>query len=157
MFKQLFCTTFLLSMALTNSVLAKETIKVDREFGLERVIKIDVTPSGIALDLGAQVNSVKLTQLGDISVVGIDGEICLVRTRTECNAESLPTKLLLQKISTIDFKDQLPTIDGTTMLFVNTTSGLYRFEITPDDNKPEYTEVEIINDPIEPLLEGQKR
>lgn len=150
------CCAILLFSAFTNSASAKETIKVNRQFALEREIPITVTPSGIVLNFGSQISSADLSHLGEISVVGIDGQICNT-TSMKCTEESAPTMLLLEKIPTIKFDDQEPTVDGTAMLYVNTTNGLYRFEITPDDNKPEYTEVEIIDDPLEPLLEGQKK
>ena len=161
MFKNLFCTV-LLFYAFTNSALARETIKVDREFGLERKVPIVVTPSGIVLHFDSKITSTDLTHLGDISFVGVDGQVCnstatATMTTMKCTIESAPTMLLLRKIPHIEFENQEPTVDGTAMLYVNTMNGLYRFEITPDDSKPEYTEVEIIDDPLPPFLEGQKK
>lgn len=157
-FKNTFCllmsiTLFIGSAA--DSVFAKETLQIDRKYGLARKVVIDVTPSGIVLNFNSEINSVNLSHLGKIVFHGVDGELCKIET--ECSSESTPTMLLLRKIPSIDFPDQQPNADGTAMLYVNTTSGLYRFELIPKDDKPEYTKVEIIDDPLPPLLESREQ
>lgn len=158
MLKKTFSLLVLVTLStggLTNSVLAKETLKVDREFALARKIIIDVTPSGMVLDFDSEIGSVDLSHLGQIIFRGINGKLCPVETN--CSTESAPpTMLLLRKIPSIDFPDQQPNADGTAMLFVNTTDGLYRFELIPTNKKPEYTKVEIIDDPLPPLLKSRE-
>ena len=157
MLKKTLCLLiFFVSMGgLADSASAQETLKVDRVFGLARKIVIDVTPSGIALDFNSEINSVNLSHLGEITFNGLDGELC--KAESSCSAESAPTILLLRKIPHINFPDQQPNADGTAMLFVNTSSGLYRFELIPKNEKPEYTKVEIINDPLPPLFNNKEQ
>ena len=157
MLKKAFCLLIyiILSITFPNSIFAQETLKVDREFGLARKIVIDVTPSGIVLDFDSEINSVDLSHLGEIVFYGLDGELCKVKT--DCSTQAAPTMLLLRKIPFIKFPDQQANADGTAMLFVNTTSGLYRFELVPKKEKPKYTKVEIIDDSLPPLLDNREQ
>ncbi|WP_052056101.1 hypothetical protein [Myxosarcina sp. GI1] len=147
-------TSIVLVAGLPHGSLASETIAVDREFALKREIEIDVTPSGIVLQFNSPINAVNLSHLGEIVFQGVDGELC--ELSTSCTAETAPTMLLLKKIPKIDFPDLEPTTDGTAMLYVDTASGLYRFELTPKSQKPEYTKVEINDEPMSPLFESKK-
>lgn len=133
------CTAALACAA--TPVFAADTITVPQEFALQRVIEVDVTPMGLVIDLGAPVKSVNLSHLSDVVFVGLDGVLC--DAKAECTEATRPTKLLLRRIPPITFKHQLPSSDGTRMLFVDTDSGLYRFQIKPSSATAPYTEVEI--------------
>lgn len=122
-------------------VLAEDTIKVPHAFALERVIEVNVTPKGLVLDLGAPVKSANLSHMSDVVFVGLDGVLC--DAKAECTESTRPTMLLLRRIPAIPFKHQMPSADGTRMLFVLTDSGLYRFQIKPSSANAPYTEVEI--------------
>jgi len=135
------CTVSLACLSVTPAM-AKDTLTVPQEFALQRVIKVDVTPMGLVLDMGSPISSVNLSHLNDVIFTGMDGVLCDAKT-TECPDSSRPTKLLVRRIPPIQFKDQLPSKDGTRMLFVSTESGLYRFRLKPISESPDYTKVEI--------------
>lgn len=136
------------------SITLAETLKVDREFALERAIAVDVTQMGIVIDFASQISAVNLSHMGQIVFQGFDGILCKIPS--QCPANSAPTMLLVRKIPDIEFKTQLPSVDGTSMLFVNTTSGVYRFEFNPVSKKPKYTKVEIRDKPLPPLFNAQR-
>lgn len=138
----------------STKVIKAETLKVDREFALEREIEVDVTQMGIVIDFGSTISSVNLSHMGQIVFQGFDGVLCKIPS--QCPADSAPTMLLVRKIPDIEFKTQLPSVDGTSMLFVNTASGVYRLEFTPVSKKPRYTKVEINNDPLPPLFNARR-
>ena len=131
-----------------------ETLKVDRKFALERLIKVDVTQMGIVIDFGSTISSVNLSHMGQIVFQGFDGVLCKVPS--QCPANSAPTMLLVRKIPTIEFTTQLPSVDGTSLLFVNTDSGVYRLEFNPVSKKPKYTLVEIKDAPLTPLFNASR-
>lgn len=135
----------------TKSVMA-ETLKVDRSFALERQIKVDVTQIGIIIDFNSVVSSVNLSHLGQIVFQGFDGVLC--KMPSQCPKDSAPTMLIVRKIPDIEFKTQLPSVDGTAMLFVNTDTGVYRLEFNPVSKKPKYTKVEINDNPLPPLFKA---
>lgn len=124
---------------------SRDTIPVPQNYALERVIEVDVTPMGLVLDLGAPVKSATLSHMSDVVFVGLDGVLC--DAKAECSEATRPTQLLLKQIPPISFKHQLPSSDGTRMFFVNTDSGLYRFQLKPSPKpstaKAPYTKVEI--------------
>lgn len=132
-----------------------ETLKVDRAFALEREIVVDVTQIGIVIDFNSVVSSVNLSHLGQIVFQGFDGVLCKVPS--QCPADSAPTMLIVRKIPDIEFKTQLPSVDGTAMLFVNTDTGVYRLEFNPVSKKPRYTKVEIEDKPLPPLFKASNR
>lgn len=138
----------------STKVIKAETLKVDREFALEREIEVDVTQMGIVIDFGSTISSVNLSHMGQIVFQGFDGVLCKIPS--QCPADSAPTMLLVRKIPDIEFKTQLPSVDGTSMLFVNTASGVYRLEFTPVSKKPRYTKVEIKDDPLPPLFNARR-
>lgn len=131
-----------------------ETLKVDREFALWREIKVDVTQIGIVIDFGSTISSVNLSHMGQIVFQGFDGILCKIPS--QCPTDSAPTMLLVRKIPDIEFKTQLPSVDGTSMLFVNTASGVYRLEFKPVSKKPRYTKVEIKDDPLPSLFNARR-
>ncbi len=137
----------------SRSTTLAETLKVDREFAKERLIKVDVTQMGIVIDFGSTISSVNLSHMGQIVFQGFDGVLC--KTPSQCPANSAPTMLLVRKIPTIEFTTQLPSVDGTSMLFVNTDSGVYRIEFNPVSKKPKYTLVEIKDNPLPPLFNAR--
>ena len=138
----------------STKVIKAETLKVDREFALEREIEVDVTQMGIVIDFGSTISSVNLSHMGQIVFQGFDGVLCKIPS--QCPADSAPTMLLVRKIPDIEFKTQLPSVDGISMLFVNTASGVYRLEFTPVSKKPRYTKVEIKDDPLPPLFNARR-
>lgn len=140
-----------LTFILSAPVGANETFKVDREYATARAVELAVTPSGVAIDFNSVINAVNLVHLGEIVFNGLDGVLC--QSTVDCPEEAIPpTMLLLRKIPPIDFPDQQSNSDGTTMLYVNTEDGLYRFELEPQNQKPRYTKVEIVSDPLPPLF-----
>lgn len=136
----------------TASMAAAETLRVDREWALNRLIKVEVTQMGIVVDFGSPISAVNLSHMGQIVFQGFDGILCKIPS--QCPANSAPTMLLLRKIPPIDFKNQQPSVDGSALLFVNTRSGVYRIEFQPVSKKPKYTKVEIINEPLTPLFQS---
>ena len=142
------------SYPIDTSANANETLKVDRDFAITREIEIDVASNGLAIDFGSTVSAVNLYPTEEIGILGLDGVLC--QNRKNCPEESAPTILILRKIPTIDFPEQESNPDGTVMLFVQTDSGLYRFEINPINREPKYTKVEIRDDPIRPLFSGDR-
>jgi len=133
-------TGFFLTPAFAN-----DTITVPQDFARVRVVKLDVTPMGLVLDLNSPINSVNLSHLRDIVFVGLDGALCDAQTDCPQDAQP-PTQLLLRKIPPIPFKNQQPSPSGEAMLFVMTNQGLYRFQLKPVNKTPSYTEVEIAPD-----------
>ncbi|GFE72159.1 hypothetical protein [Chroococcus sp. FPU101] len=129
-----------LLFALATPAFADDTLTIPVDFALARVIKLDVTQSGVAIALDAPIQSIKLTHMRDITFSTLDGVLC--ETPANCPEGNAPTLLLVQKTKPIPFKDQLPTPNGTTMLYVNTSRGLYRFQLRPVSKKPDYTKVE---------------
>ena len=155
LFKKLTYTLAAASVWLSSSNIVKaETLKVDRKFALLREIVVDVTQIGIVVDFGSTISSVNLSHMGQIIFQGFDGVLCKIPS--QCPADSAPTMLLVRKIPDIEFKTQLPSVDGTAMLFVNTDSGVYRLEFKPVSKKPKYTKVEIKDDPLPPLLNARR-
>lgn len=140
-FPQLAACSVSLACISAAPAIAGDTITVPQDFALQRVIKVDVTQMGLVLDLGSPISSVNLSHMNDVIFTGMDGALC--DAKTECPDSPRPTKLLIRKIPPIKFKDQLPSSDGTRMLFVSTESGLYRFWIKPVSASPDYTQVSI--------------
>lgn len=138
-----------------TEVEANETLEVDREFALQRHIEVKVTPSGVVLDIGSAVTSVKLPHLKNITVSGFNG--CLGTAYNPCSENAVPpTKLFLQKNAPIDFPEQIENPGGITMLYVNTDENFtYRYRLIPTNDNPEHTLIEIIDDPIDPLFPFQ--
>ena len=153
--KQLIFTLASASVWLSSTkVIKAETLKVDRKFALEREIVVDVTQIGIVVDFGSTISSVNLSHMGQIIFQGFDGVLCKIPS--QCPANSAPTMLIVRKIPDIEFKTQLPSVDGTAMLFLNTDSGVYRLEFNPVSKKPRYTKVEIRDDPLPPLFNARR-
>lgn len=130
-----------LSFASPPSAQASDTIQVPQNYAKERVVKIDVTQMGLVLDLGSPISSVDLSHMSDVIFRGLDGALC--DKSAECPDTPPPTKLFLRRIPPIKFKHVLPSPDGTRMLFVNTSAGLYRFQIKPVTGAPKYTSVKV--------------
>ena len=130
-----------------NSVIAQETntidtITIDYNWATNRVIELDVTPMGVVLDFGnSPISAVDLSHLREIIFRGMDGVLC--PPQAECPDGAPPTKLLLRKISPIPFENEKPSPDGTTMLYVSTASGIYRFQLQPVEKLNNYTKVNI--------------
>lgn len=134
-------------VGLSSAALADDTYTVPQDFALQRVVELNVTPMGVVLDLGSSISAVNISHMRDIVFTGLDGALCSVEV--DCSATQ-PTALLLRKIPPIDFDDREPSPDGTAMLFVNTDSGLYRFQLTPVSSQPDYTKVQIEPSPPHP-------
>lgn len=123
------------------SALANDTVQVPADYARQRVIKLDVTQMGLVLDLGSPITSVNLSHMSNIVFTGLDGALC--DATAACPDTQAPTKLLLRHIQPIGFKGQLPSTDGTRMLFVSTQAGVYRFQLKPVSKTPAYTLVQI--------------
>ena len=139
------------STALTPTAIARDLIRIDRLNAQERVVELDVTPMGIAIDFGSPISSVVLSHKSNIVYRGMDGALC--RRDSQCGG-SAPTILFVRKIPKIDFKDEEPVSGGYSLLYVDTASGMYRFKFKPVNKNPEYTKVEIENS-IAPLFPDQ--
>ncbi len=74
---------------------------------------------------------------------------------SQCRGGSPPTILFVRKIPKINFKDEEPMVGGYSLLYVDTESGMYRFEIKPVNQTPKYTKVEIQNS-VTPLLPASR-
>ena len=143
------------SVGLVSSKSVKaETLKIDREFALERAIEVDVTQLGMVISFNSTVSSVNLSHQGQIIFRGFDGVLC--RASVECPKNSAPTMLLVRLIPEIEFDSQLPSVDGDAMLFVNTSSGVYRLKFNPVSKNPKYTKVEIEDKPLPPLFSASR-
>ena len=81
----------------TASMAAAETLRVDREWALNRLIKVEVTQMGIVVDFGSPISAVNLSHMGQIVFQGFDGILCKIPS--QCPANSAPTMLLLRKIA----------------------------------------------------------
>jgi hypothetical protein len=124
------------------SAFANETVFVRQNFALKRVVKADVTPLGVVLDINSPIASVNLSDMRNIVFLGIDGALCA--PGANCPDGRAPTKLLLRKIAPIKFENQSISPDGTSMLVVVTSSGkLYRFQLKPVNKSPDYTQIVI--------------
>jgi len=124
-----------------SAAMANETVQVPVDYARQRVVKLDVTQMGLVLDLGSPITSVNLSHMNNIVFTGLDGALC--DATSACPDTQAPTKLLLRHIQPIGFKGQLPSTDGTRMLFVSTQSGVYRFQLKPVSKTPAYTLVQI--------------
>lgn len=122
--------------------IARDAVPVPQDYALKNEIEIEVTPIGLVLDINSSITSAHLSHMSDVVFIGLDGVLC--DPKAECPEDApLPTTLLLRKIPPITFKNQLPSADGTRMLYITTKEGLhYRFRIKPDTS-PEYTLIEI--------------
>lgn len=127
-------------------VWANETVSVPIDFAQTRVLKMDVTPLGVVLNINSPIASVNLSDMSNIVFLGLDGALCA--PGVDCPEGRAPTMLLLRKIPKIHFENQSTSPDGTSMLVVVTQSGdLYRFQLKPVSKTPEYTEIVIENEP----------
>ncbi len=128
---------------------AGDIIKIDRSLAKEKTIQLEVTPMGLAIDLGSPISAVNISHKSQIVFSGLDGVLCL--SKANCGEQNPPTILFVRKIPKIDFKDEEAMANGTSMLFVDTESGMYRFEFKPVNKEPQYTKVEI-QEAVTPLL-----
>lgn len=127
----------------TTPAIADDTVEVPQSYALKRVIEVEVTPMGLVLNLNSPVTSANLSHMSDVVFTGLDGVLCV--STTQCTDAQAPTTLLLRRIPPLKFKNQLPSTDGTRMLFITTKEGLYRFRIKPDTS-PDYTLIEVHHD-----------
>ncbi len=128
---------------------AGDIIKIDRSLAKEKTIQLEVTPMGLAIDLGSPISAVNISHKSQIVFSGLDGVLCL--SKANCGEQNPPTILFVRKIPKIDFKDEEAMANGTSLLFVDTESGMYRFEFKPVNKEPQYTKVEI-QEAVTPLL-----
>ena len=134
--------------------LANDIIKIDRRNALERTTKLEVTPQGIVIDFGSPVSSVIISHRSKVVFTGVDGALCL--SKASCSQENPPTMLFVRKIPKIEFKDEEAMANGTSLLYVDTASGMYRFEFKPVSKNPTYTKVEINQQEIRPLISADE-
>ena len=123
----------------TNTI---DTINIGYDWAINRVTELDVTSKGVVINFGnSPISAVDLIHLREITFRGMDGVLC--PPQAECSDGSPPTKLLLKKIPPIPFENEKPSPDGTTMLYVSTASGIYRFRLRPVEKENSYTQVNI--------------
>ena len=140
---KLLAASVIASVVITPIALAKDIIRIDRLNAQERVVEIDVTPMGVVIDFGSPISSVVISHRSNIVYHGMDGTLCLESSR--CRGGSPPTILFVRKIPKINFKDEEPMVGGYSLLYVDTESGMYRFQMKPVNQTPKYTKVEIQN------------
>lgn len=134
-------TSCFLLLSLAPSGWCNDILRISGESGREKTIELEVTPQGVTLDLRSQINSVNISHKSNIVFSPVDGALCSIPV--DCKEQPPPTMLYLRKIPTIDFTDEEPMGDGTSLIFVYTESGIYRFKIKPINKNPEQTLVEI--------------
>ena len=134
----------------TSLAEASDIIKLDRHNALERTTQLDVTPIGLVIDFGTPISSTIISHKSNIVFSGVDGVLCIAKAN--CADENPPTILFVRKTPRIDFKDEEAMPNGTSLLYVDTESGMYRFELKPVSKTPQYTKVEIEQEPLTPLL-----
>ncbi len=139
-----------ISQSLSFAETASDIIRIDQLNAQERLVELDVTPSGLIIDFGSQISSLKLTHKSNISYHGMDGVLCQGSNNNNCDGR-IPTILFLEKIPRINFKDEEPLPGNYSFLYVDTASGMYRFKLKPVTKNPEYTKVEIENT-VKPLF-----
>ena len=76
----------------------------------------------------------------------------LCPVKAVCGEEPPPTKLFVRKIPSINFPDEEANEEQSSLLFVDTESGMYRFQFNPVNQKPPYTKIEIQHTLISPLF-----
>ncbi len=145
-----FLTAFTISLCVNLLAKAGDIIKIDRLNAQSRTIQLDVTPMGLAIDLGSPISAVNISHKSQLVFSGMDGVLC--PSKANCGEQNPPTILFVRKIPTIDFKDEEAMPNGTSLLFVDTESGMYRFEFKPVNKTPQYTKVEIQEEAVTPLL-----
>ena len=148
-------TACTISLCVSPLAKAGDIIKIDRLNARSRTIQLEVTPMGLALDLGSPISAVNISHKSNIVFSGMDGVLCL--SKANCGEQNPPTILFVRKIPKIDFKDEEAMANGTSMLYVDTESGMYRFEFKPINKKPQYTKVEIEQEIVTPLLPTNNR
>ena len=129
--------------------LADDILPLVRENALERTTEIEVTPQGVMIDLKSPISSVNISHKSEIVYQGVDGDLCF--SRSNCGDAPPPTILFVRKIPKIEFKDEEPMSDRTSMLYIKTQAGMFRFELNPLNKKPQYTEIQI-KEPLTPLF-----
>ena len=142
-------TACTISLCISPLAVAGDIIKIDRSLAQSKTIQLEVTPMGLAIDLGSPISAVNISHKSQIVFSGMDGVLCL--SKANCGEQNPPTILFVRKIPKIDFKDEEAMANGTSLLFVDTESGMYRFEFKPVNKTPQYTKVEI-QEAVTPLL-----
>ena len=143
----------ILSLCVSPIAKAGDIIRLDRSSALESATKLEVTPQGLVIDFGVLIGSTIISHKSNIVYSGVDGVLCT--SKANCEDENPPTILFVRKIPQVDFKDEEAMPNGTSMLYVDTEVGMYRFEFNPSSSIPKYTKVEIQEEI--PLLSEQNR
>ncbi len=141
-------TSLAFSSITCQTAIANDIIRIDQLNAQERVVELDVTPFGLAIDFGTQISSVTISHRSNIVYRGMDGTLCSGDSR--CSG-SPPTILFVRKIPKINFKDEQAVSGNYSFLYVDTASGMYRFKFKPVNKNPQYTKVEIENT-VQPLF-----
>ena len=147
--KQILIASTIFPFCFATIALAGDLLSVDRESALERTTEIEVTPQGVMIDLDSPISSVNISHKSEIVYQGVDGNLCF--SRADCGDAPPPTILFVRKIPKIEFKDEEPMSDRTSMLYIKTQAGMFRFELNPLNKKPQYTEIQI-KEPLAPLF-----
>ena len=141
-------TSLAISSITCQTAIANDIIRIDQLNAQERVVELDVTPFGLAIDFGTKISSVTISHRSNIVYRGMDGALC--RGNAGCSS-SAPTILFVRKIPKINFKDEEAVSGNYSFLYVDTASGMYRFKFKPINKNPQYTKVEIGNS-VKPLF-----
>ena len=141
-------TSLAISSINLPSAIASDIIRIDQLNAQERVVELDVTPFGLAIDFGTKISSVTISHRSNIVYRGMDGALC--RGNSGCSS-SAPTILFVRKIPKINFKDEEAVSGNYSFLYVDTASGMYRFKFKPINKNPQYTKVEI-ESTVKPLF-----
>lgn len=123
-----------ISLSVPPAAYAQNTIDtawLPPDWGRVRVMQIKVSGQGVILNFGASgavIRSVTTSHLSNFVFRPLDGALC--NNSNQCSG-SPPTQLYLQRIKPLQFPGTIAAPGGRTLLMVNTSAGLYRFELVP--------------------------
>jgi hypothetical protein len=109
-------------------------------------VKIPVTSQGVAVTIpGEEISFIQLSHLSNITCTTDNGNMCA--------GSSTSANILYLRTTNIYFQSQLPSPDGSTMLFIKTNgatcSSICQLQLVPSSSVPPFTVLEIGG--VEPL------
>jgi hypothetical protein len=149
--QKLFSCLAVVTITLSTPALAFAQNTVDTswmppDWGRVRVMQIPVSGQGVVLNFGASgavIRSVTPSNLSYFVFRPLDGVLC--NNSNQCSG-SPPTQIYMQRIQPLRFQGTISPPGGRTLLLVNTSAGLYRFELVPSSYKRQ-TLINIGNSP----------
>jgi hypothetical protein len=103
-------------------------------------VKIPVTSQGVAVTIpGEEISFIQLSHLSNITCTTDNGNMCA--------GSSTSANILYLRTTNIYFQSQLPSPDGSTMLFIKTNgatcSSICQLQLVPSSSVPPFTVLEI--------------